>query len=182
MPSGLSNVVAVAAGFSYAMALKADGSVVAWGSGTGTNLPAGMTNIVAISAGNYSGENFGLAIRANGSVVTWGDNLYGDTNQPAALTNLFCVAGAAAAFHGLALVNDGSPVILHPPVGLTAYTGRDVTLQGTAVGAQPLSYQWLLNGTNIPGATNTILVISNVQFGSAGNYQLFVSNSTSTRR
>jgi len=180
IPSGLSNVVAIAAGFSYAMALKADGSVIAWGSGTGTNLPPKMTNIVAISAGNYSGENFGLAIRANDSVVTWGDNLNGDTNQPAALTNLFCIAGAAAAFHGLALVNDGSPVILHPPVGLTAYTGRDVTLHGDAVGAQPLSYQWLLNGTNIPGATDTTLTISNVQFSSAGDYQLLVTNTLGT--
>jgi alpha-tubulin suppressor-like RCC1 family protein len=180
VPSGLSNVVAIAAGYTYAMALKADGKVVAWGSGTGTNLPAGMTNIAAISAGNYPGENFGLAIRSNGTVVVWGDNPYGETSPPAALTNLISIAGTAAAYHGLALVNDGSPVILHPPVGLTAYTGRDVVLHGDAAGAQPLSYQWLLNGTNIPGATNTSLVISNVQSGNAGNYQLFVSNAVNT--
>ena len=105
---------------------------------------------------------------------------YGETNPPAALNNLLSIAVAAAAFHGLALVNDGSPVILHPPVGLTAYTGRDVTLQGSAAGAPPLSYQWLLNGTNIPGATNTSLFIPNVQLGNAGNYQLFVSNSVNT--
>jgi len=180
VPAGLNNVVAVAAGYSYAMALIADGTVVAWGSGTGTNLPAGLTNIVAISAGNVPGENFGLAIRADGTVVTWGDNPDGETNPPAALNNLVSIAGDAAAYHGLALVNNGSPVILHPPVGLTAYTGRDVTLQAFAAGAQPLSYQWLLNGTNVPGATNTSLVISNVQFNSAGNYQLSVSNSINT--
>ena len=82
--------------------------------------------------------------------------------------------------HGLALVNDGSPQILRPPVGLTAYTGRDVTLQATAVGASPLNYQWLCNGTNLPGATNTALRLPNVQFANAGNYQLFVSNSIAT--
>ena len=180
VPSGLSNVVAIADGYTYAMALKANGTVVAWGSGTATNLPAGMTNIIAISAGNYPGENFGMAIRSNGTVVAWGDNSLGETTPPPALTNLVSIAGAAAAFHGLALVNDGSPVILHPPVGLTAYTGRDVTLQATAAGAQPLSYQWLFNGTNIPGATNTSLIIPNVQFANAGNYQLFVSNSINT--
>src|ERR1035441_206362 len=86
-----------------------------------------------------------------------------ETNPPPALTNLLSVAIAAAPNHGLALVNDGSPVILHPPVGLTAYTGRDVTLQGSAAGAQPLSYQWLLDGTNVPGATNTTLFMSNIQ-------------------
>jgi alpha-tubulin suppressor-like RCC1 family protein len=65
---------------------------------------------------------------------------------------------------------------LHPPVGLTAYTGRDVTLHGDAAGAAPLSYQWLLNGTNVPGATSTSLVLSNVQFSNAGGYQLSVTN------
>jgi alpha-tubulin suppressor-like RCC1 family protein len=180
LPGGLTNVVAVAAGYTYAMALKADGTMVAWGSGTATNLPAGLTNVIAISAGNYSGENFGLAIRSNGTVVAWGDNPYGETNPPAALTNLISIAVTAAAYHGLALINDGSPVILHPPVGLTAYTCRDVVLRGNAAGAQPLNYQWLLNGTNVPGATNTSLVISNVQSGNAGNYQLFVSNAVNT--
>jgi alpha-tubulin suppressor-like RCC1 family protein len=180
-PAGLNNVIAIAAGYSYAMALKANGTVVAWGSGSGTNLPAGMTNIVAISAGNYPFiENSGLAIRSNGTVVAWGDNNFGEKFPPVALSNLISIAVSTPAGHGLALVNDGSPVILHPPIGLTAYTGRDVTLQGAAAGAQPLSYQWLMNGTNIPGATNTSLVISNVQFSNAGNYRLSVSNSINT--
>ena len=180
IPASATNVIAVAAGYTYAMALRADGKVIAWGIGTITNLPTSLTNIVAISAGNYSGENFGVAIRANGNVVTWGDNTFGESSPPTALTNLVSIGGAAAPFHGLALVNDGSPVIIHPPVGLTAFTGRDVTLHGDAVGTQPLSYQWLLNGTNIFGATNTSLVIPNLQLANAGNYQLFVSNSLST--
>ncbi len=180
VPAGLTNVVSVAVGNTYDMALKADGKVVAWGTGTATNLPAGMTNIVAISAGNYPNENFGVAIRSNGKVLAWGDNGSGEINAPAALTNLFSIAGAAAAYHGLALVNDGSPVILRQPVGLTSFTGRDVTLQGSAAGAQPLSYQWLFNGLNIPGATNASLFLSNVQPGDAGGYQLFVSNSINT--
>ena len=180
IPAGLNNVVAIAAGTSYAMALKTNGTVVAWGSGTATNLPAGMTNIVAISAGNIFSENFGVAIRSDGAVLVWGDNPYGDTVPPAALTNLVSIAGAAAAYHGLALVSDGSPVILRPPVGLTAYTGRDVILRGTAAGSAPLAYQWLFNGTNIPGATNTSLVISSIQSGNAGSYQLIVSNAVNT--
>ena len=31
-------------------------------------------------------------------------------------------------------------------------------------------YQWNCNGTNIPGATNTTLVVTNAQPDSAGNY------------
>ena len=181
VPAGLANVAAIAAGFSHSLVLKSNGTVVAWGSGSGTNLPAGLTNIMAISAsGSSQGQSLSLALRANGTVVAWGDNFYGQTNPPAALSNLFSVGMAAAPFHGLALINDGSPVILQPPVGLTAYTGRDVTLHGNAAGAAPLNYQWLLNGTNIPGATNTSLFIPDVQLGNAGNYQLFVSNSVNT--
>jgi alpha-tubulin suppressor-like RCC1 family protein len=180
VPAGLTNVTAIAAGYMHSLALKADGTVVAWGSGSGTNLPAGLTNITAISTEHPLPNSLNLALRANGTVVTWGESPYGETNPPAALNNLLSVAIAAAPNHGLALVNDGSPVILHPPIGLTAYTGRDVTLHGDAAGAQPLSYQWLLNGTNVPGATNTSLVISNVQFSNAGNYQLSVSNSINT--
>ena len=179
-PAGLNNVTAIAAGYSYAMALKTNGTVIAWGSGSGTNLPAGMTNIVAISAGNYPSENSGLAIRADGSVLAWGDNNFGEKFPPAALSNLSSVAISTPAYHGLAIVNDGSPVILHPPIGLMAYTGRDVMLHGDAVGARPLSYQWLFNGINILGATNNSLAISNVQSGDAGNYQLFASNNIGT--
>lgn len=180
VPASLTNVTAIAAGYSHSLALKADGTVVAWGSGSGTNLPPGLTNIVAISSENIQSSSLDLALRADGTVVAWGDNPYGETNPPAALTNLLSVAIAAAPYHGLALVNDGSPQMLHPPVGLTAYTGRDVTLRATVVGAAPLSYQWLLNGTNIFGATNTTLFIPNVQLANAGNYQLFVSNSVNT--
>ena len=180
VPGGLANVTAIAAGFTHSLALQSNGTVVAWGSGSGTNLPAGLTNITAISTENVSPSTLNLALRANGTVVAWGDNPYGETIPPAALSNLLSVVIAAAPNHGLALVNAGSPVILHPPVGLTGYTGRSVTLQGAAIGAQPLSYQWLLNGTNVPGATNTTLFLSNIQAGNAGNYQLFVSNSINT--
>ncbi|HEV2695324.1 MAG TPA: immunoglobulin domain-containing protein [Verrucomicrobiae bacterium] len=194
VPVGLAGVTAIAAGSSHGLALKTNGTVVAWGGGAGTNLPAGLTNIVAISAsGSSSGQTLCLAVRANGRVVAWGDNTgNGETNPPAALTNLYSLAVAASPFHGLALVNDGSPVITQPPVGLTAYVGRDVTLQGTATAAPvtssagpqiinlPLSYQWLLNGTNVPGATNNTLVLPNIQLANAGNYQLFVSNIINT--
>ncbi len=135
IPAGLANVAAIAAGGAYSLALKTDGTVVAWGAGSGTNLPPGLTNITAIAAENDV-SSLSVAIRANGNVVTWGDNAFGQTYPPAALSNLVSVAVSAAWYHGLALINDGSPQILHPPVGLTAYVGRDVTLQASAAGAR----------------------------------------------
>jgi hypothetical protein len=38
------------------------------------------------------------------------------------------------------------------------------------VGALPLFYQWNCNGTNIPEATNPVLVLTNVQPVQAGSY------------
>ena len=181
VPAGLSGVTAIAAGYSHGLALKTNGTVVAWGSGAGTNLPAGLTNITAIAASSVSsGQTLVLAIRANGTIVAWGDNLNSETNVPAALGNLISVALAPAPFHGLAMVNDGTPQIIQPPVGLTANLGRDVTLRGVVAGAAPLNYQWLLNGTNITNATNSILPLLNVQSANAGGYQLFASNSFGT--
>ena len=46
----------------------------------------------------------------------------------------------------------------------------------TATGSPPLSYQWNFNGTNIVGATNTTLMLTNVQASQAGNYQVLVTN------
>lgn len=56
----LSNVVAIAANGDNSMALKRDGTVVVWGNNWfhQTNVPAGLSNVVAISAG----ENFCLAV------------------------------------------------------------------------------------------------------------------------
>ena len=75
-PSGLSNVVDIAAGDGFSLgATGADGTVVSWG--YTTNVPAGLSNVVAVSAASHS-----LALRADGTVVGWGNNYYGQTNIP----------------------------------------------------------------------------------------------------
>jgi alpha-tubulin suppressor-like RCC1 family protein len=46
-------VMAISAGTAHSLALKNDGTVVAWGDNSSgqTNLPVGLTNVTAISAG-----------------------------------------------------------------------------------------------------------------------------------
>jgi alpha-tubulin suppressor-like RCC1 family protein len=51
VPSGLSNVVAVATGGDAALALQANGTLVAWGLSSLTNIPVGVAGVKAISAG-----------------------------------------------------------------------------------------------------------------------------------
>lgn len=184
VPVGLSNVVAIAAGSGYSLVLKANGTVTAWGSVAATNVPAGLSNVVAIFADNFAEPNYGsvsgggnvsFAVRSDGTVVAWGMSSYGQTNLPSGLSNVEAIANGAN--HTLALVNDGTPQILRQPAGATACSGGDWNLQVTAAGAAPLSYQWLFNGTNIAGATNSTLLLPAIQTASAGNYQVVVSNS-----
>jgi len=62
------------------VARRSDGSAVAWGTPSITNvpsLPAGMS-YVAIAAGEYHA----LARRSDGSLVAWGDNTWGQSDVP----------------------------------------------------------------------------------------------------
>ena len=92
IPAGLTNVVAIAAGSDYSLALKADGTVVGWGNNFygQITIPAGLTNVVAIAAGDLHS----LALKADGTVVGWGDNSYGETTIPGGLTNVVAIAAA----------------------------------------------------------------------------------------
>ena len=68
------------------------------------------------------------------------------------------------------------PSIIKQPQGQTVAKGVDVTLEAVAQGSQPLSCQWQSNGTNLLGATNLTLTLTNVTTGQAGDYVLRVTN------
>lgn len=171
-PQGLSNAVAIAAGGSHSMALRIDGTVRVWGNNAygQTNTPAGLSNVVTIAAG----QNFCLALQANGIVTAWGYNFGGATIVPSGLSNV--VAIAAGWLHGVAIFNDGVPVIVRQPLSQTLFSGETATLSAGAVGASPLSYQWQFNGVNLTNATNANLVLPQTQTTDSGNYTLIVSN------
>jgi len=68
------------------------------------------------------------------------------------------------------------PLIVTNPVSRAVLPGSNVTFSMVAWGQAPLAYQWLFNGTNLPGATATNLVLTNVQASVAGGYSMMVSN------
>ena len=74
----------------------------------------------------------------------------------------------------------GAPVISVPPASLSVLPGSSATFSVVATGTAPLAYQWFFNGTPIPGATATNLVLANVQAGNVGTYTVRVSNSLGT--
>jgi hypothetical protein len=72
------------------------------------------------------------------------------------------------------------PVVAAPPAGQTAELGTSATLTVTATGSGPFSYQWLLNGSPIAGATSSSLTLSGLQFSDAGLYSVAVKNAAGT--
>ena len=90
------------------MALKADGTVVAWGNNWYGQIEVPGTiqgSVRAVSAGVF----YSVALLKDGSVVAWGKNEYGQSTVPAgAKTNV--VAIAAGGVHVAALKADGSVI------------------------------------------------------------------------
>jgi hypothetical protein len=206
IPAMARNVVAVAAGSSYCLALRADGKVVAWGSGVAA-VPAAATNIVAIATG-WSGN---AALRADGTVLVWGNAATptsGFTNvvevacpfsafggncavlaarsdgtlavnpgiAPTVATNVAAVG--AGGYDGIALIGSGPPIFAGMPINRTVAGGSTAYLRMNPVGALPLFFQWNCNGTNIPGATDPVLVLTNVQPNQAGSYYTLTASNT----
>jgi hypothetical protein len=56
--------------------------------------------------------------------------------------------------------------------------GDNVTFAVTVAGTPPFSYQWQYNGAPLTGATNSILLITNVQPAHSGAYVVVVSNAS----
>jgi hypothetical protein len=54
--------------------------------------------------------------------------------------------------------------------------GKSATLSVTATGGAPLIYRWFLDGAIVTDATNSALVLTNVQAANAGAYSVVVSN------
>jgi len=129
IPSGLilsSNIVSVAAGGNDILALLNNGTVMAWGNtASQTNVPALLTNIVALAEGDGAPS---LALSNNNQVVAWGASANGSTTVPPGLTTNV-VAIAAGQDDGIALLNNdtvtawGNDVSgqTNVPVGLTAF-------------------------------------------------------------
>jgi len=108
VPANLTNVVAVAANASHALALRSDGSATNWGAwlyggaNYAVSVPTGLGNLVGIAAG----QNHDIALKSDGTVVVWGYTSTAWNATPSGLTGVRAVA--AGHQHSVALLSNGT--------------------------------------------------------------------------
>ena len=68
------------------------------------------------------------------------------------------------------------PAIVSQPQNQTVTNGANITFSVNATGTPPLTYQWQLNSTNLPGATSSNLTLTAVTFDQAGFYTVVITN------
>jgi hypothetical protein len=106
IPAEAADAIAVDAGREFSMAIRPNGSLVAWGNNSdGRALPpANLGNIVSLSSGTYHT----LALKSDGTVTGWGYAGNGILKIPAGLSDVLAVA--AGGYHSLAVKRDGTVI------------------------------------------------------------------------
>lgn len=173
VPSGLTEVVAVSAGYQHGLALKRDGTVVGWGTEEAARVPTGLSGVVQVLAT----RGYSFALKKDGSVVTWGTGFGGAF----ALQEGFVAASRLAAGREDVMAIVG-PRYLDTAQSITLPAGYDVTLGAASDGiAAAATVQWRRNGTVIPGATSATLSLVAAQPGASGLYEAQITQGGTTR-
>ena len=84
---------------------------------------------------------------------------------------------AAGATPGAASSGSQAPVVTAQPQSITVIQSYTATFSVTASSTPPLRYQWDFGGQALFGATNSTLMLTNVQPGQAGLYRCYVLSS-----
>lgn len=87
VPPTLGPARAVAAGGAFTVAVRANGTVLSWGTSP-TPQPA-MTGVLDVKAAS----GHAICLKSDGSVVAWGNNTYRQSDEPAGLVPAVAVAG-----------------------------------------------------------------------------------------
>src|ERR1019366_8059624 len=161
--------------------------------GTNVVTSAPAIGIQPQSLAIVQGSNATFGVNASGTSPLAYQWLFGGTNIPGATTNFYSITNVQATHAGnysvivtnsvgsvtssvAVLTVITAPVIITNPGPQSVVQGGTANFPVAAVGIQPLSYQWLFNGTNLTGATTNPFALGNVQLANAGNYSVLITN------
>ena len=122
---------------------------------------------------NADGANPSSALTSDGTGNLYGTCAAGGTNGSGVVFRIFGPDFIPPSFF---------PVVKPPPPLTNTLVGAPITLSYLAQGLAPLSYQWLLNGTNltdgseVSGSATGALIINPVLSEDVGSYALVISN------
>ncbi len=117
-----------------------------------------------------------------------GVNIPNATQQTLSLTNVQLAAGgnyavtvsnpgtSATSATATLTVALGKPVLTANPQSWVETAGDHVAFGVQAAGTLPISYQWYYNNAVLPGATNSGLVLPDIQSANAGSYYVVATN------
>lgn len=192
VPAGLTRVRGIAAGYYHSLAIVDDGPVQILQAPVSQMARWSNNAVLSVQAAGQAPLSYQWYF--NGAPLT-GSNVVsgigGFTTDTLTFTNLqlsesgaysVVVSNALGSMSstGAVLTVYSPPVITQTPTGATVRAGSNYTFSAVAAGSQPISYQWFFNGTNVPGAIQSVLTVTNSQAGQAGNYFVQASNQYGT--
>jgi autotransporter-associated beta strand protein len=159
------------------------------GDGTANRLFVNGTQVgadVVTSVTDYGSSAFNFNIGGGGIFATAGDYFRGEIDEVAIFGHAV-TPGRVQQLYAAALSNAGPGLVnAFPsvtPTGAIA-EGASYTLAIDATGSPPFTYQWKLNGTDIPGATATTYTVNpavaNTPPSAPFSYSVVVSNGLGT--
>ncbi len=159
-------------------ALKEDGSITAWGQagqgGSGAPADSGYVSL----ANPYTDDRLQPSPYGNIFVLT-GTPTNDDVGDHTVVLKATDSHGAVTYQVFTVTVESilEAPTIIMDPQGQTQSHGVSLTLSVEASGDEGNSYQWRKGGVDIPGATDSILSLVEIDRSASGIYSVVVSNS-----